>query len=203
MSVSRFSPLSVTCGRVRRRQDDDRAARPSHPPMPHSRNRKRQLPFQEQLGESRQTCKGETSKLDERLTPKPSSSRIGSRWKSRVKSSRKSTSAALIVIATDIRSALVGRGVLQHNSQIQIVLRLAKRVMSAVRVRNESARSSRSSRRSTGPNPPTAQLRETGAGQLQPAPDCGGRVPPCQKRQVGPDFPRNTAANVHRRRMQL
>src|SRR5271169_3494184 len=77
--------------RVRRRQDDDRAARPSHPPLPHSRNRKRQLPFQEQLGESRQTRKGEIPELDERLTPKPSSSRVSSRWKSRVTSQRKST----------------------------------------------------------------------------------------------------------------
>jgi hypothetical protein len=30
-----------------------------------------QFPLQEQLGESRQTRKGETSKLDERPTPKP------------------------------------------------------------------------------------------------------------------------------------
>jgi hypothetical protein len=43
------------------------------------------------LGESRQTRKGETSKLDERLTPKPSSARVSSQWKSRVKSRRKST----------------------------------------------------------------------------------------------------------------
>jgi hypothetical protein len=53
------------------------------------------------------------------------------------------------------------------------------------------------SRRSTGPKSTyLAQLRETGAGQLQPAPDCGGRVPPCQKRQVGPDFARNPSASV-------
>jgi hypothetical protein len=60
-------------------------------------NRKRQLSFQEQLGESRQTRKGETSELDERLTPKPSSSRVSSRWKSRVKSQRKSTRTGLAV----------------------------------------------------------------------------------------------------------
>ena len=49
--------------RVRRRQDDDRAARPAHPPLPHPRNRKRQLPLQEQLGEGRQTHEGETRNL--------------------------------------------------------------------------------------------------------------------------------------------
>src|SRR5208283_6193589 len=57
----------------------------------HPRNRKRQLPFQKQLGESRQTRKGENPELDERLTLKPSSSRVSSQWKSRVKSRRKST----------------------------------------------------------------------------------------------------------------
>src|ERR1700677_507810 len=81
--------------RVRRPEDDDRAARPAHPPLPHSRNWKRQLPIQEQLSESRQTRKGETSKLDERLTLKPSSSRVSSQWKSRVSSRRKSTSTAI------------------------------------------------------------------------------------------------------------
>src|ERR1700722_16559680 len=75
---------------IRRPEDDDRASRPSHPPLSYPRNRKRQLPLQEQLGESSQTRKGETSKLDERLTPKPSSSRVSSQWKSRVKSQRKS-----------------------------------------------------------------------------------------------------------------
>jgi hypothetical protein len=80
--------------RVRRRQDDDRAARPPHPSLPHSRNRNRQLPFQEQLGESCQTRKGEISELDERLIPKPSSSRVSSQWKSRVSSQRKSTTEA-------------------------------------------------------------------------------------------------------------
>jgi hypothetical protein len=72
-------------------EDDDRSTRSSHPPMSHPRNRKRQLPFQQQLGESRQTRKGETSKLDERLTPKPPSRRVSSQWKSRVTSQRKST----------------------------------------------------------------------------------------------------------------
>src|ERR1700722_7195738 len=32
---------------------------------------------------------------------------------------------------------------------------------------------------------------------FQPAPEGGGRPPPCKKRQVGPDFPRNPAASVH------
>jgi hypothetical protein len=68
---------------LQRPEDDDRSTRSSHPPLPHPRNRKRQLPLQEQLGES-QTRKGETSKLDERLTPKPSSSRVSSQWKSGV-----------------------------------------------------------------------------------------------------------------------
>jgi DNA replication protein DnaC len=77
--------------RVRRPEDDDRATRSSHPPMSHPRNRKRQLPLQEQLRQSRQTRKGESTKLDEPLTPKPSSSRVSSQWKSRVKSQRKST----------------------------------------------------------------------------------------------------------------
>src|SRR3984957_7008975 len=81
--------------RVRRPEDDDRATRPSHPPLSYPRNRKRQLPLQEQLGESSQTRKGETSKLDERLTPKPSSSRVSSRWKLRVKSQRKSTYSSM------------------------------------------------------------------------------------------------------------
>src|ERR1700721_3738774 len=79
--------------RVRRRQDDDRATRPSHPPLSYPRNRKRQLPLQKQLGQSRQTRKGEITELDEPLTSKPSSSRVSSQWKSRVKSQRKSTLA--------------------------------------------------------------------------------------------------------------
>src|SRR3984957_13533481 len=83
--------------RVRRRQDDDRATRPSHPPLSYPRNRKRQLPLQEQLSKSRQTRKGEISELDERLTPKPSSSRVSSQWKSRVKSQRKSTTDPRVV----------------------------------------------------------------------------------------------------------
>jgi putative transposase len=56
-----------------------------------------ELPLQEQLGESSQTRKGEISELDERLTPKPSSSRVSSRWKSRVKSQRKATRTVMIV----------------------------------------------------------------------------------------------------------
>jgi hypothetical protein len=40
---------------------------------------------------SAKPTKGEISELDERLTPKPSSSRVSSQWKSRVKSRRKST----------------------------------------------------------------------------------------------------------------
>ena len=78
-------------GSVRRPEDDDRTTRSSHPPLSYPRNRKRQLPLQEQLGECRQTHKGEISELDERLTSKPSSSRVSSQWKSRVTSQRKST----------------------------------------------------------------------------------------------------------------
>jgi hypothetical protein len=54
--------------RVRRPEDDDRSTRSSHPPLPHPRNRKRQLPLQKQLSKSSQTRKGETAKLDEPLT---------------------------------------------------------------------------------------------------------------------------------------
>ncbi len=43
------------------------------------------------FGESRTTRKGEALKLDERLTRNPSSSRITSHWRSRVKSRWKST----------------------------------------------------------------------------------------------------------------
>src|SRR5271165_2375647 len=100
--------------RVRRRQDDDRAPRSPHPPLPHPRNRKRQLPLQEQLGESRQTRKGENPELDERLTLKQSSSRVSSQWKSRVKSRRKSTLQRLGETLTepgDWRGAPLRRGV--------------------------------------------------------------------------------------------
>ena len=45
--------------RLRRCQDDHRAARPPHPPLPHPRNRKRQLPLQGQLGKA-QNQKGES-----------------------------------------------------------------------------------------------------------------------------------------------
>ncbi len=76
---------------IRRPEDDDRATRSSHPPLSYPRNRKRQLPLQKQLGECRQTHKGEISELDERLTSKPLSSRVSSQWKSRVTSQRKST----------------------------------------------------------------------------------------------------------------
>src|ERR1700728_3161103 len=55
--------------RVRRPEDDNRAARPPHPPLSYPRNRKRQLPLQKQLGERRQTRKRQTSELDQRLTP--------------------------------------------------------------------------------------------------------------------------------------
>jgi hypothetical protein len=66
------SQLRRVGNRVRRPEDDDRSTRSSYPPLPHSRNRKRQLPLQEQLGDSRQTSKGKPSKLDEPLIPKPS-----------------------------------------------------------------------------------------------------------------------------------
>ena len=82
------------CGRlVRRREDDHRAARPAHSPLPYPRNRKRKLPLQEQLRQSCQTYKGETAKLDERLTLKPSSSRVTSPRKS-TSSPRKASPSA-------------------------------------------------------------------------------------------------------------
>src|ERR1700722_12254073 len=77
--------------RVRRPENDDRSTRSSYSPLPHSRNRKRQLPLQEQLSESRQTHQGEIAELDQPLTQKPSSSRVSSQWKSWVSSRRKST----------------------------------------------------------------------------------------------------------------
>src|SRR6185437_2124981 len=80
--------------RVRRPENDDGAPRPPHSPLPHPRNRKRQLPLQKQFGEARQTQQGEIKKLDERLTPKPSSSRVSSQRKSWVSSRRKSTRLA-------------------------------------------------------------------------------------------------------------
>jgi hypothetical protein len=77
----RSRPARRVGNRVRRREHDDRSTRSSRAPLPHLRNRKRQLPLQEQLGES-QTRKEEILELDERLSPKPSSSRVSSRWKS-------------------------------------------------------------------------------------------------------------------------
>ena len=47
--------------------------------------------FKNSSAECRQTHKGEIPELDERLTLKPSSSRVSSQWKSRVNSPRKST----------------------------------------------------------------------------------------------------------------
>ena len=91
-----------------RPEDDDRATRSSHPPLSYPRNWKRQLPLQEQLGESCQTRKGETSKLDERLTPKPSSSRVSSQWKSRVKSQRKSTALFHQLLAQPVNHGWAG-----------------------------------------------------------------------------------------------
>jgi putative transposase len=76
------------------------APRSPHSPLPHSRNRKRQLPLQGQLRECRQTHQGEISELDERLTPKPSSSWVSSQWKSRVKSRRKSTAGCTSPVVT-------------------------------------------------------------------------------------------------------
>ena len=58
------------------------------PTLPSPRNRKRQLPLQEQFGDSRQTHKGESTEPDERLTP---NKRASSQWRPRVKSRRKST----------------------------------------------------------------------------------------------------------------
>jgi DNA replication protein DnaC len=71
-------------------------------PMSHPRNRKRQLPLQKQLGESRQTHNGEITELDEPLTSKPSSSRVSSQWKSRVNSQRKSTATSSNVYGSPV-----------------------------------------------------------------------------------------------------
>jgi hypothetical protein len=93
-----LAPMRLVCG-----GETGHALQAGHPPLSYPRNRKRQLSLQEQLGESRQTRKGETSKLDERLTPKPSSSRVSSQWKSRVSSPRKSTQAKLHPFTADER----------------------------------------------------------------------------------------------------
>src|SRR5205807_1017807 len=77
--------------RVRRSENDDGATRPPYTPLPHPRNRQRQLPLQKQLGKAHQNHQGETPKLDERLTLEPSSSRVSSQWKTWVSSRRKST----------------------------------------------------------------------------------------------------------------
>ena len=47
-----------------------------------------------------QTQQGEIKELDEHLTLKPSSSRVSSQWKSRVKSRRKSTPSAVVIFGS-------------------------------------------------------------------------------------------------------
>jgi hypothetical protein len=64
------------------------------------RTRTKERRRQYRLGDSRQTRKGESTELDERLTPKPSSSRVSSQWKSWVKSQRKSTRADCSAVAS-------------------------------------------------------------------------------------------------------
>jgi len=49
--------------RLRRCQDDDRAARSPYPSLPHPGDRKRQLPLQEQLGPESPKAKGEKPRL--------------------------------------------------------------------------------------------------------------------------------------------
>jgi 2-iminobutanoate/2-iminopropanoate deaminase len=70
---------------------------PNHGDLAAAREGRSKVPKRSQVREHsdhrrpRQTRKGETSKLDEPLTPKPSSSRVSSQWKPWVKSRRKST----------------------------------------------------------------------------------------------------------------
>ena len=47
-------------GRLRRREDDHRPARPAHPPQPHPRDRQRQLSLQGQLRDSEKETEGDS-----------------------------------------------------------------------------------------------------------------------------------------------
>ena len=55
---------------LRRRQDDNRAARSAHPPLPHPRDRQRQLPLQGKFSGGNKT-EGGPSTLDPSLSRKP------------------------------------------------------------------------------------------------------------------------------------
>ena len=70
--------FSEWAGVLRRRQDDDRAARPPHAPLPHRRDRQRQLPLQGERRRNKRT-KGESQKLDPNLTPNHRLRRVSSR----------------------------------------------------------------------------------------------------------------------------
>jgi hypothetical protein len=107
-----------------------------HSPLPHPRNWKRQLPLQKQLGEARQIHQGETAKLDERLTPKPSSSRVSSQSKSRVNSRRKSTgtrpcSHLFAVFTVAIQDWMKGR--CGKREDVNGILRTERRRLAAAR----------------------------------------------------------------------
>ena len=56
-------PVSLRVYRLRLRQDDNRAARPPHPSLPHSGDRKRQFPPQEQLRPGHRQKQGESRTL--------------------------------------------------------------------------------------------------------------------------------------------
>ncbi|EXL07907.1 transposase [Aquamicrobium defluvii] len=57
--------------RLRRRQDDNRAARSADPSLPHPGDRKRQLPLQKQFRPGPSQKEGESRALDQKLRPKP------------------------------------------------------------------------------------------------------------------------------------
>jgi hypothetical protein len=81
---------------VRGCQDDHRAPRPAHPPLPHPGDRQRQLPLQEQLRHSSQARKEATTHLTGSKNPAPpSTTRVNSSWQSRVSSQWHSTSCTL------------------------------------------------------------------------------------------------------------
>src|SRR5690606_39489971 len=63
------SQLQQVGQRLRRRQDDDRATRPFDASLPYPRNRKRQLPLQEQFSPSTEKHDGEKQELDHNTRP--------------------------------------------------------------------------------------------------------------------------------------
>jgi hypothetical protein len=64
------SPEQRMGHRLRRRQDDHRAPRPAHPPLPHPGDRQRQLPPQGQLSRDNPKKEGDQPRLEPKHDPK-------------------------------------------------------------------------------------------------------------------------------------